>query len=246
MWGGERYPPQRGAEEERKAWVLKERALHKPGTKLQWVGLEVGEVWKQEKVKESREKQEDYQKSRNSGRDQMYKQGGMEEPQYRARWFGHWWGRGCERLGEHKTQDKKCNRSPECQGVMEQRWGDWRGSSKLLSYEHEDLLRDEFSFSAKAGPGAVSAKLRGCSLGVTWPLWIWPKVKLRWQWPWDIRLQGVMERLRVPSLPQGKVWGRRYEAMTEWDQKVTGKVSARLKGRGLLHRATSYYLFLLP
>lgn len=57
--------------------------------------------------------------------------------------------------------------------------GYWRGSSKLRSYEHEDLLRDEFSFSAKAGPGAVSAKLRGCSLGVTWPLWIWPKVKLR-------------------------------------------------------------------
>jgi len=87
-------------------------------------------------------------------------------------------GRGGEQLGKHETQDKKGNRSPECQGDTKQRWGDWRSSTKLRSYEHEDLLIDESSFSAKAGPGRGSAKLRSCSLGVTWPLWIRTKVKL--------------------------------------------------------------------
>lgn len=92
-------------------------------------------------------------------------------------------GRGRERLGKREPQDKKCNRSPESQGDTEQGegGGDWRSSTTLHSYEHEDLLTDEFSFSAKAGPRRVSAKLRSCSLGATWPLWIWPKVKLRQQ-----------------------------------------------------------------
>lgn len=51
-------------------------------------------------------------------------------------------GRGRERLGKREPQDKKCNRSPECQGDTEQSGGEWRSSTTLHSYEHEDLLTD--------------------------------------------------------------------------------------------------------
>lgn len=72
---------------------------------------------------------------------------------------------------------KKCSRSPVCQEIQH-RGGD-TGEAPPCFYEHERLLTDEFSFSPTAGPVEVPAKLRICSLGVTWSLWIWPKVKLR-------------------------------------------------------------------
>lgn len=110
----------------------------------------------------------------------MYKWGGTKELQYRERGgeVGTGGRRGEERLGQHETQEEMQQKS--CvPGNTAQRWGHWRSSTKLCFYEHDNLLTDAFSFSATAGPVGVPAKLRSCSVGVTWSLGIWPKVKLR-------------------------------------------------------------------
>lgn len=144
----------------------------------------MGEVWKQKKVKESSEKQEKYQKGRKSRRDvrpdvQTGREGGASV-QREGIWalLGEEVERGWKSM-KHRTGN--ATEVLRARGIQSRGWGDWRSSTKLCSYEHEDLLTDMFSFSAKAGPGGVSAKLRSCSLGVTWPLWIRPKVKLQRQ-----------------------------------------------------------------
>lgn len=51
-------------------------------------------------------------------------------------------GRGTERLGKHETQDRKHNRSPECQGYTEQRRGDLL---KPRSSDQEEILTNTVS-----------------------------------------------------------------------------------------------------
>ena len=82
----------------------------------------MGEVWKQKKVKESSEKQEDYQKVRKSGSEtRCTNREGWRSFSGGRGDLGTDGGRGGPRLEMHETQDKKGNRNPKCQADTEQR-----------------------------------------------------------------------------------------------------------------------------
>lgn len=77
---------------------------------MQLVGLEVGDVWKQSKVKERSENQEDYQKGRGFGREVKpnVQMGRDEEASIQREWMWALMGeeskRGCDSM-KHRTRN---------------------------------------------------------------------------------------------------------------------------------------------